>query len=452
MAGIGFDLRHLVEHEGGMFSRLRAYAAAGVIAAGPWIVTMASLWLVRVTATWLSSSQLESFLSIVGAVFAASLVTVSGLQMAVTRYLADALYVQRYGGLLPAFATCTALVAALQAVSGTLLCWWLDFSPAMTLATVLLYVSVSLSWLGMAWLTVIRQHDKVLLVYLVGGAVFLAMLMLIGSRLGLVDVLTMYAVSNGLIVVMMSVLIARGVEVGDVRSGGVIPAMWQHRVLLLTGTVYGLSLWIDKWLFWVLDGVPTIGALRQHPLYDSCFYLGYLTVVPAMAVNLVHLETKFYEVYRAYYGAVTGNQPLARIRQLGQRMAASLRESAASLIRVQGGITVGCVAFAPWIIEVVGLPEYAVRVFRFACIGAFCHVLLLIAILVMLYFDRRKSALRACTVFLVTNALLAWWSVSAGPYTYGAGFAVAALAGLLVALWELRRTFSKLEYLTFMRE
>ena len=422
MAGIGFDLRHLVEHEGGMFSRLRAYAAAGVIAAGPWIVTMASLWLVRVTATWLSSSELESFLSIVGAVFAASLVTVSGLQMAVTRYLADALYVQRYGGLLPAFATCTALVAALQAVSGTLLCWWLDFSPAMTLATVLLYVSVSLSWLGMAWLTVIRQHDKVLLVYLVGGAVFLAMLMLIGSRLGLVDVLTMYAVSNGLIVVMMSVLIARGVEVGDVRSGGVIPAMWQHRVLLLTGTVYGLSLWIDKWLFWVLDGVPTI------------------------------LETKFYEVYRAYYGAVTGNQPLARIRQLGQRMAASLRESAASLIRVQGGITVGCVAFAPWIIEVVGLPEYAVRVFRFACIGAFCHVLLLIAILVMLYFDRRKSALRACTVFLVTNALLAWWSVSAGPYTYGAGFAVAALAGLLVALWELRRTFSKLEYLTFMRE
>ncbi len=59
-------------------------------------------------------------------------------------------------------------------------------------------------------------------------------------------------------------------------------------VLLLTGIVYGLSLWIDKWVFWVLDGVPTVGALRQHPLYDSCFYLGYMTVVPAMATRITH--------------------------------------------------------------------------------------------------------------------------------------------------------------------
>ena len=59
MAGIGFDLRRLVEQESGLFSRLRAYAAAGLIAAGPWIVTMASLWLVRAAATWLGREQLE---------------------------------------------------------------------------------------------------------------------------------------------------------------------------------------------------------------------------------------------------------------------------------------------------------------------------------------------------------------------------------------------------------
>lgn len=451
MAGIGFDLRRLLQEDRGLVARLRAYSAAGLIAAGPWLVTMASLLLVRTAAVWLDQREFERFLAVVGGVFAASLVTVSGLQMAVSRYLADELYLQRYGGLLPAFATCTALVAAVQAVTGWFLCWWFGLEPSLTVAVVFLYVAVSLSWLGMSWLTVIRQHDRVLIVHLIGAAAFLLALQLAGPESGLADVVMAYALCNGLIVVLTGVLVATGVESTGARSKAVVPGVWRHRVLFLAGTAYGLSLWIDKWVFWACDGTATLGTLHQHPLYDGCFYLGYLTVIPALSINLVHLETEFYARYRAYFGAVTGNRSLRDIRWFGEDMARSLRTSAGKLLRIQGAVTVACIALAGPIVEFAGLPPYAVRVFRFVCLGAFCHVLLLITVLVLLYFDRRHAALRSCLLFLGLNALLAWWSVGAGPWTYGAGFAVAALLGLVAALVELRRTLGRLEYLTFMQ-
>ena len=421
MAGIGFELRRLVQRDSGLLSRVRAYSAAGMIAAGPWLVTMASLWLVRVAAEWLGAARIEGFLSIVGSVFAASLVTVSGLQMAVTRFLADDLYSQSYGGLLPSFATCSVMLAAVQATTGLLACHWLGFEPALTGAVVLLYVCVSLTWLSMAWLTVIRQHDKVLLVYLLGGIAFVLALHALPTDSALADVVWTYALVNGFVVAAMSLLVARGLEAPDGRRADVLVGVWRHRVLLLTGTLYGLSLWSDKWIFWILDGVPTIGALRHHPLYDACFYLGYLTVVPALSINLVHLETRFYERYRDYFGAVTGNATLRTIRSLGQTMADSLRDGTGRLLRIQGGVTVACIALAEPIVDMVGLPPYAARVFRFACVGAFCHVLLLLTILLLLYFDRRHAAARACLWFFACNVVLAWASVAAGPWTYGAG-------------------------------
>ena len=56
------------------------------------LAVLFGLWFVRAFATWMPRAELDSFLSIVSHVFAASLITVGGLQMAVTRWLADALF------------------------------------------------------------------------------------------------------------------------------------------------------------------------------------------------------------------------------------------------------------------------------------------------------------------------------------------------------------------------
>ena len=52
-------------------------------------------------------------------------------------------------------------------------------------------------------------------------------------------------------------------------------------------------------------------------------------------------------------------------------------------------------------------------------------------------------------IFLIANGVGAAWSVTAGPWSYGAGFAMAALASLLIAIRDLRWTFRNLEFVTF---
>lgn len=451
MAGIGFDLRRLCLEEQGLFGRFRAYATGGLMAAGPWLVTMASLWLVRIVGSTLAFDGVEAFLSLASLVFAASLVTTGGLQMAATRWLADTLYRGSYGVLVPAFAKLFVWVAAVQAVSCSAVCLISGLDPLLVTPVTLLYVAVSCAWLAFVWLSLVRQYDRILLTFVLGGVVFLGSLLLLGEGADLHAILWAYALANCLIVGVMAVLVLRGTEAPDERSAVQLRGLLRQRMLFCVGTAYAISLWADKFVFWSCDGIPD-QSIPNHPLYDTCFYLAYATVVPAMAVNLIHLETSFYERYRGFYGAVEGHATLADIRERGQRMRESLERGAVTLLRTQGAVTFLCVWFAPQLARFAGLPEFAAHTLRLALIGAFCHVLLLLTVLALLYFDRKRAALRTTLMFLAANVTLAFASVAAGPETYGLGYALAGLIALVWAVFELRVTLDRLDYLTFAQQ
>ncbi|MCR9248693.1 MAG: exopolysaccharide Pel transporter PelG [bacterium] len=450
MAGIGFELRRVCLEEAGTYARVRAYATAGLVAAGPWLVTLASLWFVRLMAGQLGFADVDRFFALVSVVFAASLVTTGGLQMAGTRWLADQLYVGEHGVLVPAFSRLFGVVAAVQAVTAAGLGAWCGVEFAVLAPLVVLYVAVSLAWLAFVWLSLVRQHDRILWTFLGGGAVFAGTLLLVGPGADLVRLLWIYALSNALVVAAMVVLIVRGTEAATAEHEPRLRGLLQRPSLWWIGTGYALSLWIDKVVFWFGDGVRH-GGVPSHPLYDTCFYLAYLTVVPAMAVNLVHLETGFYERYRGFYAAIEQRATLADIRERAAGLRASLERSAGALLRVQGAFTFFAFWFAPELAAAFGLPEFAGHTLRLAVIGAFCHVLLLLTVLVLLYFDRRLAASRTVGVFLVLNALLACASLYAGPSTYGLGYGLAALAALMWGVLELRTTLARLDYVTFVR-
>ncbi|MCA8950232.1 MAG: exopolysaccharide Pel transporter PelG [Planctomycetes bacterium] len=452
MAGIGFDLRRLCVEEQGIFGRFRAYATAGLVAAGPWLVTMASLWLVRLVGGWFELEGVDRFLALASLVFAASLVTTGGLQMAATRWLADTLYRGSYGALVPAFANLFVVVGVVQALTGGAGCLLLGLELELVLPVTLLYVAVSLSWLAFVWLSLIRQHDKILFTFAIGGAVFLAVLFVLGRAATLPALLWAYALSNCFVVAVLAVLVLRGTEAPDEGATAQLRGLLRHRLLWWVGTAYAVSLWADKFVFWWSDGVVNVDGVPSHPLYDTCFYLAYASVVPAMALNLIHIETDFYERYRGFYGAVEGHSTLADIRARGEELRRSLERAAGVLLRSQGAVTFVCFWFAPQLAELAGLPPFAAHTLRLALLGAFCHVLLLLTILVLLYFDRRRAALRTTALFLIANVFLALASVAAGPSTYGLGYAVAGLGALVWGVFELRATLDRIDYVTFAQQ
>ena len=94
-------------------------------------------------------------------------------------------------------------------------------------------------------------------------------------------------------------------------------------------------------------------------------------------------------------------------------------------------------------------PEVAIRIFRLTCLGALFHVLLLITTLVLLYFDLRRQAMLSCLLFLVLNAAGALATLQIGVQSYGLGYALAALIGLVVSFRFLTHGPNELDYQTF---
>lgn len=450
MAGIGFELRRLVALRPGLLTKLQAYSSAGLISSGPWILTALTLCFVSLSGGFEGREVSVLFRAIVTYGFAYSLITVGAVQMAVTRWIADRLYQRQYGRILPAFNACCAVFGALQGVTAFVF----GLSNGWPLSTVYLatalYVIISLTWIALIWLTVIREYNKILLSFALGTGLSVFLMATWGAGGELNAYLGAYGAGQALTFVLLTRLLVRGMVSDGPREFAVWRSPGHYKLLVGTGLAYSLGIWVDKFVFWFGEGLVAADSfVRFHPLYDTCCFLAYVTVIPALAINLIHLETSFYEKYCGYYRSLLGHQPLHVIDQKRNEMLMSLRGGITQLLRIQGAITALAIVFAPWILTVLGLPESASRLFRLTCLGAFFHVLLLIAILIQLYFDLRLAALLSALTFLLANAGLTLWTFELGFDYYGAGYALAALASVVVAYLCLDRALRWLEFETF---
>lgn len=453
MAGIGFELRRMIGQRDGFLAKVRAYACAGLISSGPWLMTILTLTLLNLAGPYLGGNTgYALFRALVTYAFAFSLIFTGIGQMAVTRRIADLLYGKEYDRVLPAFAATLLVTGLLHAVIALGFALWAGFSVTLTCLVVVLFAVIGMTWIALIWLSVARQYDEVLRAYIYGTLIAMIGVVLLVMFKGTAGILTAYTAGQAFTLVMLVRTIARGMESGGGRDFTVLTSITSFPRLVAVGLFYNAAIWIDKMIFWFRDGIAPHPIVRYHPLYDTCSFLAYMTVVPALAVNLVRLETSFYEHYRAYYGAILGGTPLEVIEDKRKRMLRNLEEGVVRLLRVQGAISILVILFAPFIIDFLELPPVGVRLFRLTCLGAFFHVMLLITILMQMYFDLRTQAMATSVVFFVLNGGLAWWSVSRGIETYGIGYALASFLSLLLGYTMLYRALERLDYMTFTNQ
>ncbi len=453
MAGIGFELRAMINERGGFVNKARAYLCAGLISSGPWLMTILTLTLLNMAGPMLGGQEgYALFRALVTYAFAFSLILQGIGQMAITRHIADLLYSKQYDRILPAFIAAIAVTGIVHAALGFAFCIWAGFDPGLSCLFSGLISIIGMTWISLVWLSVARQFDDVLRAYVYGTLVAMVGVLLLLVGKGTTGILAAYTAGQGFTLVLLIQTILRGMESGGKREFNVWTSVLSFPSLVAVGFFYNAAIWADKMIFWFRDGVGPHELVRYHPLYDTCSFLAYMTVVPALAINLVRLETAFYEKYRAYYGAILHGTPLNVIIDKRERMFRTLRESVIQLLRVQGAITIAFIVFAPPLIQFLELPPAAVKVFRLTCLGAFFHVMLLITVLMQLYFDLRLQAAATSFFFLVLNTGLAWWSVSRGVDSYGVGYAMASFLSLLLGYQLLHNNLEKLDYKTFTNQ
>jgi uncharacterized membrane protein len=251
----------------------------------------------------------------------------------------------------------------------------------------------------------------------------------------------------------MLVLVAREYPGDGAVAFGFLDRRRVFPDLALTGVLFNAAVWIDKVLFWQnpVTSEPVYGTIRYSVVYDVPIFVAYLSVVPAMAVFLVRIETDFAEAYAHFFAAVREGRTLRDLQRLRDDLVVAARAGVQDLFWVQGLAVAFLLVGAPQVLRLFGIPLFYESLFKVDVVAVSLQVLVLALCTILFYLDDRRLVLALCALFAATNGGLTLVSQMLGPRFYGFGFALAAGVTSIVGMAALSRKLDRLEYTTFMR-
>ena len=455
MAGIGFQLRKILQRDS-LTGDLSAYVYAGIISAGPLILSILGILLIGVLSLGvvIPPQLIVQFQISVTYLIAFSLVLTGLVQLLFTRFISDRLFEGRHDRVLPNYngiVTVTTLTAgtvglglALTVFDGTGLLY--------RLLMVMGFVVLCNLWLCIIFLASLKRYAVILLAFFVGYVATVGIA--VGLRgYGLEGLMGGFVAGHVVMLGWMSTAILRAYvdDPSQYLDFQVFDRRYVYPSLMLTGLFFNLGVWLDKFMFWFSHaGHAVIGPLRASVIYDLPIFLSYLCIIPGMAVFLLRLETDFADSYNGYYWAVRNGRDLSHIRQMRDEMVYSARTGLYEILKIQMLVTLLIFAFGDNLLESAGISVLYFPLLKIDVVAASLQVLFLGCLNIFLYLDRRRIVLILSALFVCLNGLLTWGTLAIGPDAYGYGFAGALLIVVLLAVFMLNRSLGRLEYETYM--
>ena len=452
MAGIGFQLRKILNQET-YSATIRAYLYSALISSGPWLITIVAIGIVGLSqARYLVVSESQVFRITIVYVYTFTLIFLGIFQMPLTRYLADLLFTGNTRLFLPTFIGALLLMGYAQAafVLPTAL-YFSGWNLVYGLHVFIFYMGVSFTWLAMIFLSAARNYNAIVIAFFGGLLVSVGLGTLMGRVYGVDGYIAGYTIGR---VVLFLLLASRVVKEfpSDLRiSFDFLRYLRRYYMLIVIGFFYNVSIWIDKMVFWFGPyGQRVDSFLYACNFYDLPMYLAYLTIVPSMAIFLIRVETSFIGYYKAFYGAIVGKRSYSVIHSFRLSMVEHIKLSFTRLLKVQGIVTFLAFLVVPYLDQFTSWALPYENILRIGVLGAFCHVLLLIVSIYLLYFDFQKETLFLIGFFMVVNGALTYLSQRLGEAYFGYGYGVACIVSLVLGLCMLFYKLRHLEYTTFV--
>lgn len=453
MAGIGFELRKILARDS-YSSTLRAYVYAGLLSAGPWVLSIISVMLIGIMSIGVVFPELlvRQFLVTTTYLFATSLITTGGLQVFFTRFVSDRLFEKKPHVILPNLLGIMLIATVGAGLLAFVMLWWLFDQPFLYRLLVLTnFVTLCNLWLVIIFLSGMKQYNRILLTML-GGYSLMVVASFFLRPWGLDGLLFALLLGHATLLFVFLFDILREYRAEKLIAFDFLDRKQVFLSLLLTGVCYNMGIWADKFIFWFnpMTSEQVIGPLRASMLYDLPIFLAYLSIIPGMAVFLVRIETDFAEWYERLFDAVREGQTLQHIQQLKSEMTVAIRQGLQEICKVQGITVVLLFLFAPKLLEWLGISHFYLPLFYIDLIGVSFQLLLMALLNVFFYLDKRAIVLELSALFVLLNIALTLLSQYLGPSFYGYGFTVSLAICVLLGMMRLNNALDDLEYNTFM--
>ena len=452
MAGIGFVLRKLTQR-GDLTGIVMGHFYAAITSSGPWLFTILCLGLLVLFGNqYLHAEELSVFRIIIIYNFSFSLVLSAPVIMIATRFLSDLIYAQNVSqasGLL--LGTLTILYGLQLPLIIYFYVYYADLAPWERIAAITNYFLVTGIWLITIFMSALKEYTSISLTYAMGMLASLLFSTVLAPEFAIAGML--FGFNIGLAIIFFY-LIARVLSEypGNPRHPFAFLRYFRsHWQIALSGFIYNLAIWVDKWIMWFApEREVNISRLISFPNYDSAMFLAYLTIVPAIALFTISVETRFFEHYLRFYQDIQNHVNYDHIEKNQRRLWDDFMASGKKILVLQLTIAISAILFAPVILDWLKISYMQLGIFRFGVLGAAFHVFTMFLMITLSYFDVRSNVLLIALVFLLGNSIFTWATLQFGLAWYGWGYSMAAIVSFALAYMLLVRHIKRLPYETFI--
>ena len=455
MAGIGFELRKLLKKQT-YRGLVQAYAFAGVISSGPWVLSIIGIMLIGLFSLGVVFPKVAivQFQVTVTYLFLISLILTGFVQLSFTRFVADRTFARDEAAILPNFNGLILVASGLSIVLALPLVIFLF--PNQTVLYRLLFVMglavMSSIWIATVFLTGMKHYRAIVVIFFLGYSATLGLALVFRHWLGMEGLLLGFVLGHYLLLMGMIWLVYRNYQSERFIAFDIWQPGAMYVSLMATGFFFNLGAWIDKLMFWYFPGTGqhVIGPLNASVIYDFPIFLSYLSVIPGMAVFLVRIETDFVEYYVKFYDAVREGATLDYIERMRNHMVYHVRRGLFDIAKIQSITVLITFSLGEILLKTLGISTLYLPLLYVDVVGASLQVVLLGILNVLFYLDQRRAVVFLTATLPALNMALTALSLHLGASWFGYGFALAMLITVLLGIWILNRKLEVLEYETFM--
>jgi uncharacterized membrane protein len=454
LAGIGFELKKLFGSKG-FLGNVKAYAYAGLISIGPQLICVGMIITLQLILAKIDTPFADKELFIAGVVYAFifSQIITSGFLMSVTRYISDMLYQERNEMVLASFYGLTALCLMIGGVAGFLFYYKSSIDIIFKLTSYILFMELIIMWTQTVYLSALKDYMKIIKSYMYGLLVTIASVLILYYFTKMRVIISFFiALDLGIftVIVLLMISIKSYFDCKVKKYFDFLRYFDKFPSLFYISFFYTVALYSHNFIFWFSNiGVNIDNTFRFAPLYDVPVFFAFLTIMPAMVLFVVSIETSFYEKYRHYYSLITGNGNFKEISSAKKEMRLVLWQEIRYLMEIQLFFSALFLVLGIIYLPAVGLAGTSVDIFAILILGAYCDIVMLILVLILLYFDDRKGALYTTIVFIILTVALTLYTKSLGQGFYGFGFFIAAFISMIFAIARLFFYMKDIDYYTY---
>lgn len=454
MAGIGFELNKVIEKYGEK-TKILQYSYSAIVISGPTLTCIFILLFLKHMMKVIGTSYIDNELLTATMVytFLVSMIITSGIAFVMSRFISDRIYQEKYEKIYPSALGIITIVLIFSAISGGVFLFLSPLTIIYKILVCLLYSLLNVLWLEMAYVSAVRNHAKILLSFLTGA--------------GTIVIATLFFVfvlqKSGITFLLISVIL--GFLVMDVSLIRYIRAFFPDEIskmfefksyfkkyssLLLIGLFLTLGNYMHSMFFWTSSYRATAGSTFLYcPMYDVPLFFSIITVMPSMIMFVLIMEIKFYKKYHKLYSLISTTGTIDEINSAKDEMIQTLVSEFYQIMFAQFVISFAAISVGMKVFPAMGFSHTFVNLFNILALGSYMYICMFILILILLYFDQRKSALIASSIFLVTNGVFTYVTLLLGKDYFGYGYFLSSFISLIISMIYLHKFLKKFNYNTF---